>query len=46
MEKVAQDKKNVNFKWCDLGHHLSRVKKLLFGDFNASGSIGGIEVDL
>ena len=30
----------------EMGHHLSRVKKLLFGDFNASGSIGGIEVDL
>ena len=46
MQKVTQDKEDVNFKRRDLGHHLSRVKKLLLGDFEASGSIGGVEVDL
>ena len=46
VQKVTQDKEDVNFKRGDLGHHLSRVKKLLLGDFKASGAIGGIEVDL
>ena len=46
VQKVTQDEEDINFKRGDLGHHLSRVKKLLLGDFKASGAIGGIEVDL
>ena len=46
VQKVTQDEENVNFKRGDLGHHLSRVEKLLLRDFKASGAIGGVEVDL
>ena len=46
VQKVTQDEEDVNFKRRDLGHHLSRVKKLLLGDFKTSGAIGRVEVDL
>ena len=46
VQKVTQDEENVNFERGDLGHHLSRVEKLLLCDFKASGAIGGVEVDL